>query len=130
MKILDTPYLNLENLSSLPNVDSFIVLHVRRIRRRININFEDFKKNLATYSLNFSVICLTETWCTDDSFKNNSNFQLPNYKSVHQERQNKRGCVCIFIHNTLIHKVIDNLSISNENNETLVVEIIHRLTVP
>ena len=30
-------------------------------------------------------------WNSDESFQNNSNFQLPHYSSVHFGRKNKRG---------------------------------------
>ena len=34
--------------------------------RRLNQNFESLEKLLTTIKFEFKVICLTETWCTDD----------------------------------------------------------------
>ena len=40
----------------------------------------------------FNIICVTETWSTDTDFKNNSNFHLPNFDFMHQERKTgKKG---------------------------------------
>ena len=76
---------------------------------------------------NFSIICLTETWNSDESFLNNSNFQLPNYNSIHFGRKNKRGGgICIFISDSLNFKRINDLSILA--NETLTIEIINKTT--
>ena len=64
-----------------------------------------------------------------ESFNKNSNFLIEGgYNSVHFERAtNKRGGgVCIYIHNTLMHNVISDLSISDDDNETLVIEIINK----
>ena len=40
----------------------------------------------------------TETWCSNDSFLSNSNYNLNQYNSIHQEREGKRGGgVCVYI---------------------------------
>ena len=53
--------------------------------------FENLKLMLSNLNYDFSMICLTETWCSDDIFRNNSNYNLPQYNSIHQERKHKRG---------------------------------------
>ena len=38
-------------------------------------------------------MCVTETWSADNDIKNNSNFHLPNFDFIHQERKTgKKGC--------------------------------------
>ena len=85
---MDTPYLDINEaknkLGSFNDSNSFHILHLNI--RSLNKNFEKLKLLLAQLSHNFSIICLTETWCTNDSFINSSNFQLPNYNSAHFER--------------------------------------------
>ena len=126
---LDTPFLNVEEaktkLSSFKSVNSFHILHLNI--RSLNKNFENFKSFLSTCSHTFSIICLTETWSSNDSFKDNSNFQLPGYNSIHQERSNNKrgGGICVYIQHSLMYKVIDELSISDKDNESLVIEIIN-----
>ena len=73
------------------------------------------------------MICLTETWCSDDIFRNNSNYNLPQYNSIHQERKHKRGGgICVFVNKDLIFKQRNDFSISEEENESLSVEIINK----
>ena len=58
-------------------------------------NFDNFKLMLSDLNYEFSMICLSETWCSNDSFQNNSNYNLSQYNSIHQERKNKGdGGVC------------------------------------
>ena len=70
----------------------------------------------------FKLICLTETWSQDTEVIINSNFQLPDYTTIHQFRntvQKRGGDTCCFIHNSLMFKERKDLSINDENNETL-----------
>ena len=85
-----------DKLNTQSNNLSFSILHINI--RSMNKNFENFKLSLSQCSQEFSMVCLTETWNSDESFQNNSNFQLPQYSSVHFGRKNKRGGgICIFI---------------------------------
>ena len=59
------------------------VLHLNI--RSINKNFENFKMFLSNLNLSFSIICFSETWLNDSNV-DNSNYELPNYVSVHQIR--------------------------------------------
>ena len=84
----------------------------------MNKNFENFKLFLSKCAHNFSIICLTETWNSDESFLNNSNFQLPNYNSIHFGRKNKRGGgICIFISDSLNFKRRNDLYTLEKANE-------------
>ena len=69
----------------------------------------------------FSIICITETWASDENgipLSNNSNFQLPNYKIIDIPWQvaKREGGICAFVHNSLLHKVRTKLNSSNEHN--------------
>ena len=129
---MSTPYLSVETtkdkLSEFDESNSLRIIHLNI--RSLNKNFEKFKNFLSECSHNFSVICLTETWCTNDSFNSNSNYQLPNYNSVHFERSNNKngGGICMYVHDTIIHKMRDDLSVSSDDNETLTIEIINKST--
>ena len=83
----DTPYFNTDEvntcLQTAENTD-FSVLHVNI--RSLSSNFDKLKNFLSQITHSFGMICITETWCTNDSFVNNSNFQLPNYLPVSFER--------------------------------------------
>ena len=127
---LDTPYLDIdeakERLSAFSDENSFKIIHLNI--RSLPKNFDNFKRFLSETSHDFSVICLSETWCTNESFNKNSNFLIEGYNSVHFERatNKKGGGVGIYIHNTLMHNVISDLSISDDDNETLAIEIINK----
>ena len=45
------------------------------------------------------MICFSETWATDNSIYNDSNFQLENFTVLHQVRESGRGGgLNIFVH--------------------------------
>ena len=123
----DTNYFTIEETKSkLSCCDnkSFSILH---------LNIRTFKKNfdllvnfLATLSLNFKVICVTEIWCSIEH--NNSDlYKLTNYSSIHQTRNSGKndGGLAIFLYNTLTYSVRKDLSTNNEDIESLCVEIIN-----
>ncbi|XP_065684224.1 uncharacterized protein LOC136096636 [Hydra vulgaris] len=84
------------------------------------------ERRLKGENLAVSIICLTETWCQSEDMSN-SNLHLTDYKSVHQPRKNGiGGGVCIFIHNSLTYKKVDNLSVNSSNCESLTIEIINQ----
>ena len=52
----------------------------------IHANIKSFSKNfdnllhiLRNSNNSFNALCITETWCTDSSFKSNKNLHLPNF---------------------------------------------------
>ena len=95
---MSDPDVNLFNESNLPNLDR-AYLDIEEAKSKLfslndSNSFDKFKTSLAECSHNFS---LTEAWCTDESFKNNTNFHMPNYKS-----NNKKGAgICIYVLDTL-----------------------------
>ena len=125
---IDAQYFSLaelkENHNALDN-RSFSILHVNI--RSLNKNFGNFKSMLSDLSYDFSVICVSETWCSNDSFQNNSDYNLSQYNSVHQERKGKRGGgVCVYINKKYNFKYRTDFSASDENHETLSIEIMHK----
>ena len=64
--------------------DLFSVLHINI--RSMQKNFEKFQEFFKTLKFNFSVVCLSETWCNLLDSTKNSNYRLHGYKSFHQTR--------------------------------------------
>ena len=76
-------YFTLETLKAMikeNNDISFLVLHFNI--RCSNKNFESLKNLLVEINFCFKVICITESWCTDDPYTNNK-FQPPDYVNIH-----------------------------------------------
>ena len=42
----------------------------------------------------FNILCITETWCTDPTIKNNTNLHLPDIDIISQEKQTNAALVC------------------------------------
>ena len=106
------------------NDKTFSALHLN-VRSLIQ-TFESLKKLLTTIKFEFKVICLTETWCTDDP-RNEFLFDLDNYTSTTQVRKYGRGDgICVFIHNSLTFKLRSDLGTNSNNIESLVIEIINK----
>ena len=85
--------------------------------------FESLKELLTTIKFEFKVICLTETWCTDDP-RNEILFNLENYTSIYKVRKHGRGGgICVFIHNSLTFKLRSDLGTNNNDIESLVIKI-------
>ena len=73
----------------------------------------------------FSIICLSGTWWDDLSTIQKSLFELPNYKSNHQARcDRKGGGVSNYVHKSLDFKIRPDLSINNVNIESITIEIV------
>ena len=119
---LDTPYILPEEFQKLvgsSSHDSFSILHlnIRSIKRK----FENFKLFFSTLAFSFSVICFSETWLDE---LGNSLYELPNYISKHQVRDDrKEGGVSIYIQNSLSFKVHSNLRINSIDIESLSIEL-------
>ena len=122
---LDTPYLMpgefhnfLDNSS-----DQFSVLHLNI--RSIKKNFENLKLFLNSINFTFSVKCLSETWWDDLATIEKSLHELPNYNITHQARGDRKvGGVSIHIHKSLDFTVKPDLSINNNDIESLTTEIL------
>ncbi|XP_065650433.1 MATH and LRR domain-containing protein PFE0570w-like [Hydra vulgaris] len=123
-----SPYYYNSNISTLiGNIDvnalSILHLNIRSIQK----NFDKFKEFLFSVKIKFQIICLTETWCRNKEIKNNSNFQLNNYKVIHQIRGSEKigGGVCIFIHNSLDFKLRKEMCSITKDFELLTVEVLN-----
>ena len=88
-------------LSEKENSETINAIHVNI--RSLSKNFDNLLDILIDSNYSFNVLCITETWCTDSTLKNNSNLHLPNFDIILQERKtNKRGgSVLIYIHKSL-----------------------------
>ena len=69
-----------ESSRNLNNFDksSFSMLHLNI--RSLQKNFDSLLNLLMTLKFEFKVICITETWCSDNSMNHNL-LELPQYKS-------------------------------------------------
>ena len=90
----DSRYVLEENvkryLRDIKEYDKLSLNHVNI--RSMSSNFEKLHNHLLNCSNSFNTICVTETWFTDNDIKNNSNFHLPNFDFIHQERKTgKKG---------------------------------------
>ena len=119
----DTPYILPEEFKKFHDTscdDSFSILHLNI--RSIKKDFENFKLFFSTLGYSFSVICFSETWLDDTD--SNSLYELPNYISKHQIRDDRKGGgVSFYIHNSLSFRVLPNLCINSTDIESLSIEI-------
>ena len=71
------------------------------------------------------MICDSETWWDDLDTIEKSLYEIPNYNSTHQARSDREGSgVSIYIHKSLDFTVKPDLSISNDDIESLAIEIL------
>ena len=104
--------------------ETFSILHLNI--RSMNKNFEAFREFYESLDINFSIICFSETWANDSNFDKNSSFQIEGYNPIHQIRKNRKGSgIAIFIRNSLLYKVRDDLSINCDDIESLSIEIVN-----
>ena len=79
-----------------------------------------------TLKLELKVICVTETWCSDNTMNHNL-FELLQYKSIHQVRRTvKGGGIAVLLHVSLTFNIRHDLSVNNADIEVLCVEIINK----
>ena len=121
----DSQYFTPEESSrSLYNFDksSFSMLHLNI--RSFKKNFDSLLNLLMTLKFEFEVICITETWCPDNSLNHNI-FELPHYKSIHQVRRaGKGGGIAVFLHESLTFNIRHDLSVTNVDIEALCVKLL------
>ena len=73
------------------------------------------------------MICFSETWATDNSICNDSNFQRENYTVLHQVRKSGKGeGLSIFVNKEIYFKSRTDLSINQNDVESLCIEIHHK----
>ena len=91
----------------------------------MNSNFEKLHDLLLNCSNSFNIICVIKTWSTDNDIKNNSNFHLPSFDFIHQERKTgkKGGGILIYLKNHIKFKIIRNISVSDSDRECVTVQI-------
>ena len=72
------------------------------------------------------MICITESWCSDDPHTNNR-YHLSNYVNIHQGWKNGKvgGGITIFIHKEFIYNIRRDRSVNDEGTEALYLEIIN-----
>ena len=113
-----TPEESTRNLNHFDK-SSFSVLHLNI--RSLQKNFDSLFNLLMTLKFKFKVICITETWSSDNSINLNL-FKLPQYKSIHQVRRTgKGGGIAVFLHESLTFNVRHDLSVSSADIEALCV---------
>ena len=122
---LDTPYLMPGEFYNFldSSLDQFSVLHlnIRSIKR----NFENFKLFLNLINFTFSVICLSETQWNDLATIEKFLFELPNCNSTQEARDDRKGGgVSLCIHKSLDITVKPDLIISDDDIESLIIEIL------
>ena len=99
-----------------------LYLNIRSLQK----NFDSFFNLLMTLKSELKVICIRETWCSDNS-KNHNLFKLQQYKSIQQVRRtDKGGGIAVFLHESLTSNIRHDLSVNNANIEALRVEIINK----
>ena len=98
-----------------------------------HLNIKSFQKNfdnlfnpLMTLKFQFKVLCITETWCLDNSM-NHYLFKIPQYESIRQVRRTgKGGGIAVFLQDSLTFNIRHDLSVNNSNIEALCVESINK----
>ena len=88
-------------------------------------NFDNLLDILRGNNYSFNILCMTETWCTDSTLKNNSNLHLRNYAITSQERKTNKcsSGVLIYIHKSLKCNLHNDLCVSDKDKEILKFEI-------
>ncbi|XP_065671679.1 uncharacterized protein LOC136089556 [Hydra vulgaris] len=124
-----SPYYYSSDISCITadiNLTALSILHLNI--RSLQKNFEKFKQFLFSVKINFQIICLTETWRRVKEIENNSNFQLNNYKVLHQIRDSEKtgGGLCIFIHNSLDFKLRKIYFAVTHDFELLLIEVVNK----
>ena len=79
-----------------------------------------------TPKFEFKVICITETWCSDNLMNHNL-FTRPKYKNIHQVRRTgKCGGIAVFPDESLTFNIRHDLGVNNADVEALRIEIINK----
>lgn len=88
------------------------ILHINC--RSLNANFSKLEDYLNALDYNFDVIAVSETWLS--LISNTELCYLPGYDLCHKDRKNKRGGgVALYIKTSLKYKVVDRLSIVEDD---------------
>ena len=110
-------------LSEKKNSETINAVHanIRSLSKKSD-NLLDILRNS---NCSFNVLCITKTWRTDSTPKNNTNLHLPNFDIISQERKtNKRGDgMLIYIHGNLTCNLRNDLCVSDKDKEILKIKI-------
>ncbi|XP_065667737.1 uncharacterized protein LOC136088025 [Hydra vulgaris] len=115
-------------LSDIEPFENLSLLHLNI--RSGKANFENFKIFLEESNFIFNIICLSETWLTDDAFSESCRFDLLEYDAIHLQRKSKirGGGVVIYVKNSLRFKMRKDMCISECNGEFVSIEIVNDKT--
>ena len=106
--------------------DSEIINAIHVNIRSLLKNFDNRLDILKDNNYSFNVFCIAEVWCTESTLKNNSKLHLPNLDIISQERKRNKcdgGGVLIYIHNSLKCNLCNDLCVSDNYKEILIIEI-------
>ena len=127
--ILDTPVydgsFNAKDIHTFSFENSFSILSLNI--RSLYKNFDEFRMFLDTSKASFSVICLQETWAKNDNPQNlQAIYHLPGYECYHVPRgyDKRGGGVCIYVEKGMHVIEKPEISVSNEDIEAQLVEIV------
>ncbi|XP_065652891.1 uncharacterized protein LOC136080205 [Hydra vulgaris] len=126
MSLIKTPYFDPYEFKIKKDLNSFSVLHLNI--RSMRQNFEKFKEFLFIINYSFDVISLSETWHDSESpLELNSNYSLANYKLISQSRgsNKKGGGLGVYVLKKYQFKIKKQLSVANNNYESLFIEVIN-----
>ena len=94
--------------------------------RSLQKNFDSLCNLLMMLKFEFKVICITETWCSNNSMNYNP-FKLLQYKSIHRvSKTGEGGGIALFLHNSLTFNIRRDLNVKNADIEGLCVEIFNK----
>ena len=80
-------------LSEKENSETINAIHVNI--RSLSKNFDNLLYILRDRNYSLNVLCITETWCTDSTLKNNSNLHFPTLTLYHKkEKETSVAVVC------------------------------------
>ena len=110
-------------LSEKKNSETINAVHANI--RSLSKKFDNLLDILRNSNCSFNVLCITKTWRTDSTPKNNTNLHLPNFDIISQERKtNKRGDgMLIYIHGNLTCNLRNDLCVSDKDKEILKIKI-------
>ena len=72
-------------LSEKENFETINTIHVNI--RSLPKHFNDLLDILKDSNYSSNILCITETWCMDSTYKNNLNLHLANFDLISQERK-------------------------------------------
>ena len=93
--------------------------------RSLKKNFDSFRLFLSSLNFEFSIICFSETCLDDSALECESLYKLLHKNSVHQLRgHGKGGFVSIYINDSFNYRLRTDLSVNNNDIESLSIEIL------